>query len=160
MKKYIFTLCLFIGSHALAGETIKSIDIINTSDIPVTVTYEECYMDSSRNVKTCSEKTAVLGNKNSGANYVYIDASSQEKQQSVLVKQIAIRKIVSSLGEQDFLSFEDYNRVYKELAENKVLGVMPNLCVGRVDINTGINLIVLDNLGANKFYCGHSYQAN
>src|SRR3990167_6118064 len=125
MKKFVFTLCLFIGFHALAGETIKTVDIVNNSDIPVTVTYDECYMDSS-NVSICNEKTTTLSNKNGGTNYVYIDASNQEKQQSALQKEIVIKKIVSALGVQEFLSYADYNKIYKELTESKLLGVMPN----------------------------------
>ncbi|ARB91011.1 hypothetical protein A6J40_01885 [Legionella longbeachae] len=180
MKKFaLFLLLILAFQSALAHKTIQSFDIINSSDTPITIEYNVCFTkaeligifsDPIKNgqetyrygnpKKKCETKTSKLNPKNTGDNYLEIQLT--EKREPIKIgdivkseKNIYISKILSALGEQDLISSsEEANEIFSsQTYDGKAL----SRCMSE-DRNT--NMIILDNMGTNKFYCHSSLQAN
>jgi hypothetical protein len=136
-------------------------DIINNSDIPITVTYDECQSDSSSlseapTIKNCVEKTTALEQKGSGLNYL---TYQNRKENDANSNYWILKKVTSSLGEQQFTSFKSYEeleKIYMDHYKNHH-EVSLEICTAAVlpKANGGTRHIILDNLGTNKFYCHH-----
>ncbi|HAT1766767.1 TPA: hypothetical protein I8Y96_002267 [Legionella pneumophila] len=178
MRQLIIFSLMLISYCSIAQKSIKTIDIINTSDLSLTVTYNVCHMehelrrivyDSIRDQylydfapphENCFEKKAILGGINTGTNLIEIIATDQVKATKVGEKSIDnavvyVTKIESSLGMQIFISS------YEETKKSEGVGEI-GLCYGinsRYHSNGG-NVIELDNKGTNKIYCQSSYQPN
>ena len=189
MKKTIHThlaraIVLWLISHpAFSQSTIETIDIINKSDIPVTVTYEECRVHiaySKYNITptpVCSEqKTIALSALHGGANYAYItpvalttnddDDTKDDENIEISSPLLIIRKISSTLGEQNLLSLEELIKMSQDIEIGNVSkDTLPSLCIGvkgffESDTTQAPNVLLLDTMGTNKFYCQSSYQAS
>jgi len=173
MKKSLFVFLLIISYNVLAESTIETIDIINKSDIPVTVTYEECrvhvnYIEDAITTKCMEQKTLALSAIHNGISYAYIKPeklTSKEEGTDISGALLIIRKISSSLGEQDFPSLDEVIKISNKIQTEESQNALPNLCIGTVDSEgsswfTTPNVLVLDPMGTSKFYCQGSYQAS
>ena len=61
-------------------------------------------------------------------------------------------------GEGDNMAINKAMRIALKLRENKVEGQVPNLCLGMNTFpSSSDNVLVLDNMGTNQFYC-HTIQ--
>ena len=72
MKKLIFIALNLISYSLVAQNLVSTVDIINNSDIPVTVTYDLCHTEvlKTKSSFVCTSKTVSLDAKNIGTNYV------------------------------------------------------------------------------------------
>ncbi|OGV48502.1 MAG: hypothetical protein A3F46_03690 [Legionellales bacterium RIFCSPHIGHO2_12_FULL_42_9] len=155
MKKSIFILVSLFASVTLAQE-YPTIDIINDSNIPITVIYDECQSErvgvEITPPSNCIENTAILHEKSSGNNFIsYANRKEKDQNPNVLI----IKKIVSSLGEQNFISFSSFNEINQLYEDDKKSF---KLCYAFMvpPYSSFNNLVVLDNHGTSKFYC-HRY---
>lgn len=178
MRQLIIFSLMLISYCSIAQKSIKTIDIINTSDLSLTVTYNVCHMErelrrvvyDSISNKTlydfgppqekCLEKRAIMSGINTGTNSIEINATDQVKATKVGEKSIEnaviyVSSIESSLGIQSFISSSD------DAKKIEGIGALSR-CYGiNSDSNgNGGNVIELDNKGTNKIYCQSSYQPN
>jgi hypothetical protein len=178
--RMIIMLFFVVSDNALAQKTIKTIDVINVSDLSLTITYNLChnertlqrkYYDSINNItqyvygeneQTCIEKTNNLSGKNTGKNIVKINANDQVKaanigEKSIDNAEVYVFKITSQLGEQNFIASESDAKKTREDETNGAL----SRCLGANSSNAGGgNVIELDNKGTTRIYCHSSYQPN
>ncbi|HCD9263670.1 TPA: hypothetical protein NGG10_003238 [Legionella pneumophila] len=175
----LFSLLILASQAALAQKTIQSFDIINSSDIPITIEYNVCFTEAEliriftdpfkngqetyiygNHKKKCENKTSNLNDKNSGDNYLEIQLT--EKREPIKIgdivkgeKNIYISKIISDLGEQDLIgSSEEANEIFSSPTYD---GKALSRCMSE---GRNTNMIILDNMGTNKFYCHSSLRAN
>lgn len=164
IKALLMANILILSGNAIAaGQLIShNRDIINSSNIPATITYKVCEMGGDQQEVTgCKEKTITLGEKGSKTNKVSIDASfaalhskgdhidSMHGYNQI----IFISKIVSALGQQTFATFEtnEYED-YKNDARYHWRTCMLTA------LGPEQNVIILDTLGTDKFYCQPTFQ--
>ena len=178
MRQLMAFFLIMINFSAIAQKTIKTIDIINTSDLPLTVTYNVCHMerelrrivyDSISNKtlydfgppqENCVEKQVNISGKNIGMNSIEINATDRIQASKVGEKSIEnavvyVSSIESTLGVQSFISSAD------DAKKTEGIGSLSR-CYGINSDNNGNggNVIELDNKGTHKIYCQSSYQPN
>ena len=153
MKKIAFTIFSLFTCVALALE-YRSMDIINNSNIPITVTYDECQSDrlpdSSRTLYNCHEKTTTLSEKSKGQNFIiYHNRAESDQNPNVWL----LKKIVSSLGEQNFTVFSSFEEYFQMTQEDKSF----KTCFSWLEpnISSFSSNVIIDNFGTNSFYCHH-----
>jgi len=180
-RRLIISLLIVASHDALAQKTIKTIDIINVSNLSLTVTYNVCHKEAvlqrmfrdSNNGQmqyvygtpeiNCVEKTTTFDGKNMSKNIVTVNADDQIKatkigEKSVGNAEVYVFKVVSQFGEQDFIASEADAKKTREVETNGTL----SRCYAVNSDNNGNagNVVELDNKGTNKIYCHSSYQPN
>lgn len=158
MRKSIFIFLELLAGIAFAQE-YRSIDIINNSDMPITLTYSECQIDYTgtefSSLYNCTEKTSDLAAKGNGKNFInYGNRKENNQNPNIWI----LKKIVSPLGEQNYISFvsmdERDQKTESDFGKN-----VDKFCYAwiedKVKTNGYARTIVFDNLGTNKFYCHH-----
>lgn len=148
MKFFFIVLFTAFPLIAFANE-YRTMDIINNSDTLITITYDECQADSPSpsspfTMKNCVEKTTMLRQKGSGSNYlIYHNRKENEASPNLWI----LKKISSTLGEQQFASFKSFTE-FEQMGQEDICYaiLLPSL----VGANRNI---ILDNLGTNRFYC-------
>lgn len=157
-----------------AQKTTKSIDIVNKSDIPITLTYELCHWESIRGVvntgkNVCEkEKIIELGGIGTNSNYFSIDTvggyrAQQTGEKDIHSNSVIVTRIASSLGEQEFVSsFNEGSIIDNELSYGDHYGETISFCWSNNEPKspTSSNVIILDTMGTNKFYCHSLKMAN
>ena len=154
MKKFTLILLTITSCGALAQD-YRTMDVINNSNLPITVTYDECQSEiaNGSTLYNCTEKTSVISKKNSGANFIsYPNREENDKSPNVWI----LKKIVSSLGEQDFIFVQtDSLDEYSRLAQDPKKGFKICLVMNKSLEGLSSTTLVLDNFGTNKFHCQH-----